>query len=233
MTDQLALGACGHTTHLRSYGGGTIGAENISGPGAIGVAPDPTSTYLGGADMPQGIKADSDVCSIDGCDKPYQARGWCLKHYTRWKRHGDPLYVEYIVGDPVARFWSKVDKAGPLPLWAPFLGPCWHWTGATSNGYGRVRVDVDRPAHRFAYELLVGPIPDGLVIDHLCRVRHCVNPAHLEAVTNAENILRGNGFSARHARKTHCPKGHPYDEANTLIRADGSRNCIACGRDRG
>ncbi|MFJ2662519.1 HNH endonuclease signature motif containing protein [Arthrobacter koreensis] len=81
--------------------------------------------------------------------------------------------------------------------------------------------------HRVAYELFSGPIPNGLVLDHLCRNRGCFNPNHLEPVTRAVNNLRGVGFMAAHARKTHCPKGHPYDEKNTQIK-NGARRCRAC-----
>src|SRR6266496_2265386 len=90
----------------------------------------------------------------------------------------------------VTRFWAKVDRSGGSRA-------CWLWTGKTGrDGYGRIGLGgrgalVRVRAHRFAYELLIGPIPDGLQIDHLCRVRHCVNPAHLEPVTQRENILRG------------------------------------------
>ena len=85
-------------------------------------------------------------------------------------------------------------------------------------------------AHRFAYETFVGPIPEGLTIDHLCRIRHCVNPEHLEAVTDRVNILRGEGISAQHARATHCPQGHPYDLINTYVAPDGDRDCRDCRR---
>lgn len=123
------------------------------------------------------------------------------------------------------RFWEKVDRKSSEE--------CWVWTGAKSRaGYGNAVSGLKRwaPAHRLSYELLIGPIPEGLHIDHLCRNRACVNPAHLEPVTNKENILRGNGWSGLHARVTHCPKGHPYDEANTRHRASGRRGCKACQR---
>lgn len=87
-------------------------------------------------------------------------------------------------------------------------------------------------AHRVVYEELVGPIPDGLMLDHLCRVRHCVNPEHLEPVTNRENVLRGEGHSAKAARATHCLKGHPYAGENLRILSNGWRRCRACHRER-
>lgn len=127
-----------------------------------------------------------------------------------------------------ARFWSKVDRRGP--------NECWPWCGPLGNGYG---LFVAKPfyantqrAHRVAYELMVGPIPEGLHIDHLCRNRGCVNPAHMEPVTCAENVLRGVGFGAINRAKTHCPQGHAYDAANTYINKNGRRQCRACSRDR-
>jgi hypothetical protein len=103
---------------------------------------------------------------------------------------------------------------------------CLLWTGAVApNGYGRLG---ESAAHRFSYELWIGPIPAGLVIDHLCRVRRCVNPMHLEAVTSRENILRGVGPTAQKARQTHCKYGHELSGANLRVRADGGRDCRRC-----
>ena len=104
---------------------------------------------------------------------------------------------------------------------------CWIWQATTTpNGYGQFRVDGRMVyAHRFAYELLVGPIPEGLELDHLCRVRNCVNPAHMEPVTHAENMRRG-----AHALKTHCPREHPYAGGNLYVAPDGKRRCRACQR---
>jgi hypothetical protein len=117
------------------------------------------------------------------------------------------------------RFWSKVKKTKG----------CWLWTASTRNGgYGQFwippRVQV---AHRVAYEWLVGPIPDGTELDHLCRTPACVNPDHLEPVPHRINILRGEGPSAKHAVKTRCPAGHIYDEKNTY-EWRGMRRCRLC-----
>lgn len=111
---------------------------------------------------------------------------------------------------------------------------CWLWTASCGRGgYGRFNYEGRaQSAHRCAYELLVGPIPDGLEIDHLCRVRNCVNPDHMEPVTHRVNVLRGMGSSAKRARQTHCKNGHPFDEKNTYMRPDGRRACRACGHER-
>lgn len=163
------------------------------------------------------------TCTITGCGRPLRARGWCATHYSRWRRNGT---IEDIYPTLTERFWAKVDGRGE--------GVCWSWTAAlASGGYGLFTVHERMVlSHRFAYELLVGPIPDGLHIDHLCRNRRCVNPDHLEPVTCRENVLRGVSNSARNARKTHCPQGHPYDDENTYITPVGGRNCRACKRAR-
>ena len=118
------------------------------------------------------------------------------------------------------RFWTKVEKTEG----------CWLWMGALAHGYGRVK-DGKKivQAHRFAYELLRGPIPDGLQIDHLCRIPNCVNPEHMEPVTMSENLRRGVHFERN---RTHCPQGHPYDELNTRHTSRGDRICRACERER-
>jgi hypothetical protein len=131
---------------------------------------------------------------------------------------------------PELRFWPKVDKTET----------CWLWTaGRSDTGYGTFSVGqgVKVGAHRWAYEALVGPVPEGLQLDHLCRVRHCVNPAHLEPVTQRENMRRGAGHppftGARERAATHCPHGHPYDEENTYRNPrTGFRSCRACNLAR-
>ena len=118
---------------------------------------------------------------------------------------------------------------------------CHLWTGPlTHNGYARPS-GVDRTkrvmAHRLAWEIANGPIPAGLTIDHLCRVRHCINPDHLEAVTIQENLRRGLGTLGRaNAAKTHCPVGHEYTPENTYTATNWaggiSRGCRRCSLDR-
>lgn len=104
---------------------------------------------------------------------------------------------------------------------------CWLWTGATSSGYGVMkRVGRSMYVHRALYELLVGPIPDGLHIDHLCRTTQCCNPAHLEPVTPQEN-------NRRRPTKTHCAQGHLFTPESTYIRPDtGTRQCATCQQER-
>lgn len=133
---------------------------------------------------------------------------------------------------PEDRFFEKVQD-GEIPAKRPDLGPCWQWVGSVrTTGYGTFKREsyVTVLAHRFAYEFFIGPIPDGLVLDHLCRNRTCVNPHHLEPVTGVENVMRGEGFAARNAAQTHCHKGHPFAGDNLRVRKDGSRRCVACQR---
>lgn len=116
------------------------------------------------------------------------------------------------------RFWAKVDKGGD----------CWNWTAAKIwSGYGKFQFNGSSVgAHRVAWTLLRGPIPEGLTVDHLCRNRACVNPAHMELVTRGVNVLRGDTITAANLHKTHCPKGHPYSGRNS----NGQRFCRVCMR---
>lgn len=115
------------------------------------------------------------------------------------------------------KFWAKVKKQEG----------CWEWCGSRNQqGYGNFRA---QKAHRVAYELLVGPIPQGMILDHLCRNHGCVNPMHLEPVSNRENVLRGVGPTALSARKTHCVNGHEFTDENTYRRKDApGRKCRIC-----
>src|SRR2546426_7051823 len=120
------------------------------------------------------------------------------------------------------RFWDKVE-------FEPNSG-CWIWVGARAKGYGKFWHDGEvRQAHRVAFEEAHGPIPAGLEPDHKCRVRACVNPGHIETVAPRVNNLRGVGQAALNAQKTHCPKGHLLDEANTYRRSSRiERRCRTC-----
>lgn len=131
-------------------------------------------------------------------------------------------------GTPEQRFLQQVDKHGPVSALRPDLGACWLWTGTlTNNGYAGFNAQSQRSGHRWAYQHYVGPIPEGLQIDHLCRVRHCVNPAHLEAVTPEENVSRIPRLPV-----THCSHGHEYTDENTWTDTRGNRFCRACNRER-
>lgn len=142
--------------------------------------------------------------------------------------HASRVVTKPLPGDPEfdSRFWTKVDKGA--------LNDCWVWTGYLSPaGYAMVKAgDVRRAAHRVAYELLVGPIPEGLTLDHLCENPPCVNPAHLEPVTAGVNNLRGNSPWALNAKKTHCKRGHPLSGDNLMIGTGGRRRCRTCARLR-
>ncbi|MDL5205070.1 HNH endonuclease signature motif containing protein [Streptomyces sp. ALI-76-A] len=128
-----------------------------------------------------------------------------------------------LTGTPLERIMQRTDRTGE----------CWLWRGRLNkDGYAEHKLHGrTHMAHRTTYESLVGPIPDGMQLDHRCRVRHCVNPAHLEPVTSRENTLRGVGLAKQNADKTHCPQGHPYDEANTY-RYKNYRRCKTCLRER-
>lgn len=150
----------------------------------------------------------------------------------RKKRTDMPTGVyERKVRDPWTRLWEKVNKNGPIPEARPDLGPCWVWTGSiNSGGYGQYYTkERPRLVHPVVYEELIGRVPDGLELDHLCRVRKCCNPRHLEPVTRRVNLLRGETTTAKNAAATHCPSGHPYDEKNTYL-FRGSRQCRECRR---
>ena len=110
--------------------------------------------------------------------------------------------------------------------------PCWLWTRAKTKGYGTLWSNGKQIyAHRYMWTVMRGPIPEGMELDHLCRVTACINPQHLEVVTHRENCLRGLSPTAEAARKTHCPQGHPYSPENTYARGYG-RVCRTCNLQR-
>ena len=125
------------------------------------------------------------LCSIEGCGRPHQARGWCNKHYRRWLNHDDPNKVLRIVhsGTNRERFWAKVDCRTP--------NECWEWQAARRRGgYGVFKLAGHlQTAHRVSWILNVGPIPPGKLIVHLCNNPPCVNPAHLRVATQKQNLM--------------------------------------------
>ena len=180
------------------------------------------------------------ICSVDGCGGTGKiVRGLCGKHYAKWRKYGDPLAGrEFALEEGPDKILSKmvVSETG-----------CWVWTGNMHvDGYGLVYTKKRRfreYAHRYAYSTFVGPIPDGLQIDHLCHTRdetctggiecphrRCVNPDHLELVTQLENFKRGRNPLSLNARKTHCKNGHEFTPENTATRSDGYRRCMECDR---
>lgn len=168
------------------------------------------------------------ICSYPGCGRKHNARGFCGSH-GRMQREGKPLRPVLERTGPIER--SDVDRfSARIALQDD---GCIVWLGGkTVGGYGSFASRTTRGseqkvmAHRWSHEHHCGTIPDGLDIDHLCRNRACVNPEHLEPVTRQENIRRAA------AMKTHCPVGHPYDEANTYVRpGTAHRSCKACSRE--
>ena len=126
-----------------------------------------------------------------------------------------------LTEEEASRFWEKVNKESG--------GGCWSWTGYLNFGYGRFRLQGKHwRAHRLAYSITVGRIPDGKVTDHLCRNRSCVNPEHLEIVDSRTNTLRGESPIAKQARQTHCKRGHELSEGNLYPTKTGYRMCRAC-----
>lgn len=162
------------------------------------------------------------ICSIDGCDAVVKSRGWCIKHYTRWRSHGDPMFTLF---DMSVRLWGRIAE--------PPSG-CWLWLGNTTrNGYGQISMGGRKTqrmhmTHRLVWELLVGEIPTGLELDHLCRQRSCCNPAHLEPVTRRENLVRGKTIIADAVGRTHCIHGHEFTPENTYLDRRGKRGCREC-----
>ena len=165
------------------------------------------------------------TCAVDDCDRPVHGHGWCQRHLRFWQRNGDLAPRRLRGYDDFSRIFAKVDTSGD----------CWHWTGGRdAKGYGLYATNegVTTRAHRTVYETLVGPVPEGMTLDHLCRNTACVNPDHLEVVTGRVNTLRGYNPAATNARKTHCLRGHEFAGDNLIVLASGARQCRTCRQRR-
>lgn len=169
------------------------------------------------------------TCSIPDCNRPVlvKSRGWCNRHWIRWRRHGSPTAGGRTrePGPLEERVWRRVTKTDG----------CWLWDGGRSDGRGVINVNRrTRYAYRVVYELVVGPIPEGLTLDHLCRNPNCVNPAHLEPVTAWVNTSRTDSWMAQRARATHCIHGHEFTPENTYRTGPDKRHraCRECARRR-
>jgi hypothetical protein len=137
----------------------------------------------------------------------------------RWaEAHAVATDLVGLLAVSARRFWLRAE---------PQASGCWMWTGATKQGYGAVTIGGRRSqyAHRVAFEMINGPIPDGMHIDHLCRNKLCIRPGHLEAVTQAENNARAVAWRPV---VLHCRRGHLMDAANTYVRTDGTKRCRTC-----
>lgn len=174
------------------------------------------------------------TCTVPGCVRPAKVRGHCGSHYWRLSRKGSVLADQPLgslprvwVQDVELRFWRKVRCAQDVNV-------CWEWTAAHDDkGYGTFWSGTGlMKAHRWAYKHWVGPVADHLHLDHLCRNTSCVNPAHLEPVTMAENLRRGKKPYSDYANRTHCRHGHEWNDGNTFVNPRGHRECLVCSRGR-
>lgn len=166
-------------------------------------------------------------CAVTACDNnaamkwPNDGRLYCKAHRESLRRNPDVSRLGYIPKNDQERLMVKIEK----------VNGHWMWRGAT-DGDGRYGSfyykGKNRRSHRVTYEMFIGPIPDGLVIDHKCRVTLCCNPDHLQVVTQYENIMLGEAIQSKNAKKTHCKRGHEFNLVNTYIMTNGGRQCRPC-----
>lgn len=203
-------------------------AEHKTAPDTVLEAPNrgPNRPPLCRREAAMRMVSANRICDVPGCGQSHYGRGWCRSHYRAWWSanggQGDPRRRPES-----ERFWAKVSGGD--------YTTCWLWVGGLSKGYGSFRrtdASLSGLAHRFAYEHLIGEVPSGLVLDHLCRETRCVNPWHLQPVPQRINTLRGVGPAARRAVATHCARGHEFSYANTYLSPAGHRTCRTCVRLR-
>lgn len=172
-------------------------------------------------------------CIEDGCGSPPVKRKMCNAHYLRWVRSTPPAEraPRYRPAD-LERFYTFVNKMGPVAANRPDLGRCHIWGGGDCREYGIFWAGgKSHRAHVWIYKKMVGPIPDGKPLDHFaCDRTLCVNWRHVRPETHRVNILRSRNRAAVNAVKEKCPDGHDYDEVNTRINGDGARECLKCRR---
>lgn len=177
-------------------------------------------------------RRDPGLCTVEGCDRPRKGRHLCGGHLKRVAATGDP-------GGPLTRpsaieriVRRSTEQPAPKSL-GPSALPCWIARPNTPDGRLKIKVNSKGVfAYRLTYEELIGPLPDGLVSDHLCRRPACVNPWHIDPVPNVVNILRGTGPTAVNAAAITCKDGHPLAGDNLRIETAGRRRCLACTRAR-
>lgn len=180
------------------------------------------------------------LCDFPGCTNKHDAKGLCSGHRRQMlkglplsqlqfqRRHGEPPIITYVE-QPCSEWGVSQGLTTPCHIFD---------NGTSSQGYGRIA--INRKAiyvHRYVWERDIGPIPDGMSIDHICRVRNCCNVNHLRVVTHQVNMTENIVGSCwqKNAAKTHCPKGHPYDETNTIIvrtKSGNGRKCRTCDNAR-
>jgi len=194
-------------------------------------------------------------CSESECSSRCYGHGLCCKHYQKWRRTRPAEKGEELCCIPDCRdralvrhmcdaHWQRWRKGRPMdrarngaPIMARFFkvihvdeNKCWNWGNSQANGYRAIEIKGKTiQAHVFSYEHFVGPVPEGLQLDHLCRNKRCVNPDHLEPVTASVNVRRGTSPAAANAIKTHCKRGHEFTPENTCHRkGKPGRTCRTC-----
>lgn len=164
-------------------------------------------------------------CTVESCDRETRTKAspYCEKHYSRWKRHGDPEIVLKDHTPAVERWKTNYDYDNRTG--------CWIWRGPFTRGYGFIQEGRKKRhmAHRFVYEQVIGKIPDDVELDHKCRNEACINPWHMDPKTHLINVRRGDA-GIKNAAKEQCDHGHEFTPENTRIQSSGGRECCACRR---